>query len=182
VGTFRTSTCPPHLRQRSCSREFSSCDVNVLFGLHVFRTPIYFSSRDVNAALCICRHRRQSLLQLPWWCSPKIQALVPHNDRMLSRPASFDETVDLSLAINEWVLCIPSLWWHFRCNSLRQPQNVCVNFFDFSVLTTITRSSAIAEGPRYASCQLKSCQLPRNSAETTYTTSPGQIDGMKLEI
>ena len=45
-----------------------------------------------------------------------------------------------------------------------------------------TRSSAIAEGPRDASCQLKSCQLPRNSAETTYTTSPEQIDGMKLEI
>ena len=43
-----------------------------------------------------------------------------------------------------------------------------------------TRSSAIAEGPRDASCQLKSCQLPRNSAETTYTTSPDQIDGMKL--
>ena len=46
----------------------------------------------------------------------------------------------------------------------------------------LTRSSAIAEGPRDASCQLKSCQLPRNSAETTYTTSPDQIDGMKLEI
>ena len=45
-----------------------------------------------------------------------------------------------------------------------------------------TRSSAIADGPRDASCQLKSCQLPRNSAETTYTTSPDQIDGMKLEI
>jgi len=39
-----------------------------------------------------------------------------------------------------------------------------------------TRSSAIAEGPRDASCQLKSCQLPRNSAETTYTTSPDHID------
>ena len=35
----------------------------------------------------------------------------------------------------------------------------------------ITRSSAIAEGPRDASGQLKSCQLPRNSAETTCTTS-----------
>jgi len=34
------------------------------------------------------------------------------------------------------------------------------------------RSSAIAEGPRYASCQLKSCQLPHNSAETTCMTSP----------
>jgi len=46
----------------------------------------------------------------------------------------------------------------------------------------VTGSSAIAKGPRDASCQLKSCQLPRNSAETTYTTSPDQIDGMKLEI
>ena len=45
-----------------------------------------------------------------------------------------------------------------------------------------TRSSAIAEEPRDASCQLKYCQLPRNSAETTYTTSPDEIDGMKLEM
>jgi len=30
-------------------------------------------------------------------------------------------------------------------------------------------------------CQLKSCQLPRNSAETTCTTSPEQIEVMKLE-
>jgi len=43
-----------------------------------------------------------------------------------------------------------------------------------------TRSLAIAEGPRDASCQLKSCQLARNSAETT-CTSPEQIEAMKLE-
>ena len=30
-----------------------------------------------------------------------------------------------------------------------------------------------AEGPRDESCQLKACQLPRNSAETNCTTSPG---------
>jgi len=35
-----------------------------------------------------------------------------------------------------------------------------------------TRSSAIAEGPHDAPYQLKSCQLPSNSAETTCTTSP----------
>ena len=52
----------------------------------------------------------------------------------------------------------------------------------YTTAATKTRSSAIAEGPRDASCQLKSCQLPNNSAETTYTTSPDQIDGMKLEI
>jgi len=32
-----------------------------------------------------------------------------------------------------------------------------------------------------ASCQLKSCRLPRNSAETTCTTSPEQTEIMKLE-
>ena len=36
----------------------------------------------------------------------------------------------------------------------------------------VQKSSAIAEGPRDASCQFKSSQLPRNSAETTCTTSP----------
>ena len=45
----------------------------------------------------------------------------------------------------------------------------------------LTRSSANAEGPRDVSCQLKSCQLPRNSAETTCTTSPEQIEVMKLK-
>jgi len=49
-------------------------------------------------------------------------------------------------------------------------------------LATQTRSSAIAEGPRDASCQLKSCQLPRNSVETICTTSPEQIDVMKFEV
>ena len=44
-----------------------------------------------------------------------------------------------------------------------------------------TRSSAIAEGPRDASCQLKSCQLLRNSSETTCSTSTEQIALMKLE-
>ena len=45
-----------------------------------------------------------------------------------------------------------------------------------------TKSSAIAEGPRDVSCQLKSCQLRRNSAETTCMTSLDQIDVMKLEV
>jgi len=39
-----------------------------------------------------------------------------------------------------------------------------------------------AEGPRDASCQLKSCQLSGNSAETTCTTSPEQIEVMKLDV
>jgi len=55
-------------------------------------------------------------------------------------------------------------------------------FLLFSHFTFLTRSSAIAEGPRDAYGQLKSCQLPCNSAETTYTTSPDQIDVMKLEV
>jgi len=45
----------------------------------------------------------------------------------------------------------------------------------------VTRSSAIAEGPCDASCQLKSWQLSRNSAETTYTTSPEEINHDAIE-
>jgi len=48
-------------------------------------------------------------------------------------------------------------------------------------LQCYTRSLAIAEGPRDASCQLKSCQSARNSAKTTCTTSPEHIEVMKLE-
>ena len=48
--------------------------------------------------------------------------------------------------------------------------------------TETENETAVAEGPRDVSCQLKFCQLPRNSAETTYTTSPDQIDGIKMEI
>jgi len=44
-----------------------------------------------------------------------------------------------------------------------------------------TRSSAIAEGSRDASCQLKSCQLPRNSAETILVQVLKKIEVMKLE-
>jgi len=36
-------------------------------------------------------------------------------------------------------------------------------------------------GTEQCVCQLKPCQLPRNSAETTCTTSPEQIRVMKLE-
>jgi len=49
------------------------------------------------------------------------------------------------------------------------------------VLAIIPRSSVIAEVPRDASCQLKSCQLPQSSAENTCMTSPEQIEVMKLE-
>ena len=48
--------------------------------------------------------------------------------------------------------------------------------------TKTTRSSAIAKRPRDASCQLKSCQLPCNSAETTCMTSPEQIEVMKIAV
>jgi len=57
--------------------------------------------------------------------------------------------------------------WHFGIHKFAQ----CVS----------TRSSDISEGQRDVSCQLKSCQLPHNSAETTCTTSPEQIEVMKLE-
>ena len=68
------------------------------------------------------------------------------------------------------------------CGTLSRRHNSCSCTAQQMVGLFCTRSSAIAEGPRDASCQIKSCQLPRNIVETTYTTSPDQIDGMKLEI
>ena len=74
------------------------------------------------------------------------------------------------------------LWAHVGTDVYRRTPDTCTDPASHAARAVPTRSSAIAEGPRDASCQLKSCQLPRNSAETTYTTSPDQIDGMKLEI
>jgi len=64
--------------------------------------------------------------------------------------------------------------------SYKQEGGCLVHFVSLAT-TLLTKSSAMAEGPRDASCQLKSCQLPRNSAETTCTTSLQQIEVMKLE-
>jgi len=49
----------------------------------------------------------------------------------------------------------------------RQPLSLDSLIWESFSTNLKTRSSAIAEGPRDASCQLKSCQLPRNSTETT---------------
>ena len=54
-------------------------------------------------------------------------------------------------------------------------------FFAFFYNQHFTKSSAIVQWPRDAPGQLKSCQLSRNSAETTCTTSPEQIEVMKLK-
>jgi len=65
------------------------------------------------------------------------------------------------------------LWlgWH-NVNRHRMPQAIRKCLDTWAQICTQTKSSAIAEGPHNASCQLKSCQLPHNSAETTCTTSP----------
>ena len=67
-----------------------------------------------------------------------------------------------------WFLCSPPIEGHQTTLRSARPSarpSVCS-------MTQLTRSLAIADGPRDAPCQLKSCQLPRNSAETTCATSP----------
>ena len=49
------------------------------------------------------------------------------------------------------------------------------------LLWRCTRISNDEQEAQLSPCQLKSCKLPRNSAETTRTTSREEIDGMKLE-
>jgi len=61
--------------------------------------------------------------------------------------------------------CLPTKWFTVQTSVLHGTSMSLT-------LPVDTRSSAVADGPREASCQLKSCQLPRNSTETTCTTSP----------
>jgi len=103
---------------------------------------------------------------------------------------------DVVIGITVWLFPMKTLLWLLlsetaKVHNMELYYNliavlICMLFFiawcDSVQFYFITRSSAIAEGPRDASCQLKSCQLPRSSAETTYTTSPDQIDGMKLRF
>jgi len=48
-------------------------------------------------------------------------------------------------------------------------------------VSLLTRSSAIADGPRDATSQSNSCQLLHSSVATTCTTGPEQIEVMELE-
>ena len=88
----------------------------------------------------------------------------------------------LQYCASSWCLyeCFSNLRdWHTLIAANRQFTDL--TFAPLLILITKqTRSSAIAEGLCDASCQLTSCQLPRNSAETT-CTSPEQIKVMKLE-
>jgi len=49
----------------------------------------------------------------------------------------------------------------------KSPSEICKLRQIHTNTTCHTRSSAIAKGPRDASHQLKSCEMPRNSAEAT---------------
>jgi len=54
----------------------------------------------------------------------------------------------------------------------------CSKFEALYLVRSTDKKLSYLEGPRDASCQLKSCQFPHNSAETT-CTSPEQIEVMK---
>ena len=133
-------------------------------------------SKKTNLCICDRKHRMfhltftTLLLCLVKFLMQNVQFMLPMTSSFL--------TPSLSNCISASVHHVKV---HVR-NALRQLQ--CRLAVQCAIPGSLfkTRSSAIAEGPRDALCQLKSCQLPRNSAETTYTTSPDQIDGMKLEI
>ena len=51
-----------------------------------------------------------------------------------------------------------------------------------SFATLFNKKLSYRRGTARCVLSVEICQFQRNSAETTYSTSPGQIDGMKLEI
>ena len=109
---------------------------------------------------------------------------VPHSELSVMI-SNISTCVQIQLADKQKIVLQGGRSWKQLCSHSGRPimMLMMMMIIAFWVLRAeVTRSSAIAEGPHDASCQLKFCQLPRNSAETTYTTSPDQIDGMKLEI
>ena len=101
----------------------------------------------------------------------------------LPRPSlpSFLQSLPLQLGPLLYPARGPGERWSPSRNKRNRPMKRISPLFHCCYSATKTRSSAIAEGPRDASCQLKSCQLPRNNAETTCTTNPEQIEVIKLE-
>jgi len=136
--------------------------------------PLYQTTKHSHAQSCepaLPNHKTQSCTEL-WTSSTKPWHTVMHisNERQCKR---------LSPAFRPQYACVFDdffifLLLHHTCLTAS-----CTTWV--SRYQKCTRNSAIAEGPRDGSCQLKSCQLPRNSAETTCTTSPEQIEVMKLE-
>jgi len=109
---------------------------------------------------------------------------VPHSELSVMI-SNISTCVQIQLADKQKIVLQGGRLWKQLCSHSGRPimMLMMMMIIAFWVLRAeLTRSSAIAQGPRDAPCQLKFCQLPCNSAETTYTTSPDQIDGMKLEI
>ena len=138
---------------------------------------------DLNEArddgVMLCSNISWTVCKQPSPRSRQITTPTPHHSILYRSDAVLSGLVEQNSAIH-----FPS-WLNPWNTYYGIPRNVVTqnyNLNHYNTSTCKTRSSAIAEGPRDASCQLKTCQLPRNSAETTYTTSTDQIDGMKLEI
>jgi len=105
-------------------------------------------------------------------CRSRREMMVPSNGLVGKLLNLASEQLILQLVRTK---CTPILLYGFECFQLGKADRHHLDFtFNRLCMKPFTRSPAIAEGPRDASCQLKSCQLPRNSAETTYTTSPGK--------
>ena len=179
--------CPPHIFWPGDAPETTTSFMTYLCCLHLLKRKVEVISFDTLVSryysFCILVKSQTkilvSYLSLRLWSQRKIKRHV-----LLSSV----RTCRARRGCRCWRV-LPATDWatHWLVMTLTSSNAPHCNLRNDSLNCTRsarkkTRSSAIAEGPRDASCQLKSCQLPRNSAETTYTTSPDQIDGMKLEI
>ena len=65
-----------------------------------------------------------------------------------------------------------------ECSLSGRGQGHVSNFY----IVDLDKKFSYRRGTARCAVSIKILPLRRNSAETTYTTSPDQIDGMKLEI
>ena len=96
---------------------------------------------------------------------------VPHSELSVMI-SNISTCVQIQLADKQKIVLQGGRLWKQLCSHSGRPiimlMMMMMMIIAFWVLRAeLARSSAIAEGLRDASCQLKFCQLPRNSAETT---------------
>jgi len=154
------------------------CQIFTIFGTNINKTlgnqrTVYFPTSPNSVSALPCETKKNT--------KPRLFALMlyPTSRDFSQSLLDLFNLVDLQLIL---MLICESLYliisglhcWSVKLIKLCHDVPVCC-------FAENTRSSAIAEGLRDASCQLKSCQLPRHRAETTCTTSPKQIEVMTLE-
>jgi len=158
--------------QKSVQRlHFGACLDQILRApVVLFRHPAH-SFADRRQIFVASRQLRRDVAEFLL----RLATLCDSARRPSSRPRSTRVVVFISLSVKQQMTNANVKKWGKEGKKHQKNES-------YTELSNYKQEAQIGTARCVVSCQLKSCQLPRTSAETTYTTSPDQMDGMKLEI